>query len=94
MNWLVYIIYCSDNSFYTGITTDLERRFQQHQNQTGAKYFRGREAKEVVYVESNHDRSSASRREAVIKKLNRDGKLNLINSETNEIKQFNFANTD
>lgn len=85
MDWLVYIIECSDESFYTGITNNLERRFEQHNNQTGAKYFRGRKAVRVVYVERGHDRSSASQREAEIKKLNRGQKMALLSSVRNAL---------
>ena len=78
MNWLVYIIQCSDNTLYTGITNNLKRRMKQHATHRGAKYFRGRQPKAVVYVENGHDRSSASKREAAIKKLSRDKKQQLI----------------
>ncbi len=84
MDWLVYIIECSDDSFYTGITNNLERRFDQHKNKTGAKYFRGRQPVRVVYVERGHDRSSASRREVEIKGLSRGQKIALLSSLTNE----------
>ena len=77
-NWQVYIILCSDGSLYTGITTDIARRFNQHRLGTGAKYFRGRSPRQVVYLESGHDRSGASRREAAIKKLSRAEKRLLI----------------
>ena len=76
--WFVYMIHCSDDSYYTGITTDVERRFEQHKNKKGAKYFYGREPKEIVMIESGYDRSSASRREAEIKKYSRSDKLSLI----------------
>lgn len=78
MNWLVYIILCSDGSLYTGITNDIERRLRQHASQNGAKYFRGRQPGPVVYLEQGHDRSSASRREAAIKKLSSQAKRRLI----------------
>jgi len=72
LEWFVYMIRADDKSLYTGITTDLERRLKQHQSgRGGAKYFRGRQACEVVYTESGHDRSSASVREAQIKKMTR-----------------------
>lgn len=67
--WVVYIILCSDESLYTGITTDIVRRFNQHLHKKGAKYFRGREPIEVVYLESCTNRAHASRREAQIKRL-------------------------
>jgi len=82
MNWQVYIILCSDNSLYTGISTDVERRFAQHAAGTGAKYFRGRSPVRIVYLEKGHDRSSASRREIEIKRLRADEKKRLI--ETSE----------
>lgn len=78
MPWQVYIILCSDDSLYTGITTDIERRLAQHANGTGAKYFRGRSPQRLVYLESGHDRSSASRREAEIKRLRPAEKRQLI----------------
>jgi putative endonuclease len=74
-NWHVYIIRASDDSLYTGITTDLERRLEQHKTgKGGAKYFRGRQACDFVYTESGHNRSSASIREAQIKKMTRQQK--------------------
>ena len=81
MNWIVYIIRCSDDSLYTGITTGLERRFEEHRSHPrGARYFNGRNPVEVVYREDGHTRSSASRREWVIKKLSRQEKLLLIST--------------
>ena len=85
MNWQVYIILCSDDSLYTGITTDIERRFAQHIAGTGAKYFRGREPQHLVYLENDHNRSSASRREAQIKKLRPVDKRRLIASLNNRL---------
>ena len=77
--WYVYIIRATDQSLYTGITTDVERRFAEHPSgRAGAKYFRGRSPVELVLVESGYDRSSASIREAQIKKLSREQKLELI----------------
>ncbi|MEA3465524.1 MAG: GIY-YIG nuclease family protein [Thermodesulfobacteriota bacterium] len=80
MNWHVYIILCSDASLYTGITTDVERRFAQHTSGAGAKYFRACSPLRVVYVEAGHDRSSAGSREAQIKKLRPVDKRSLIAS--------------
>ncbi len=80
--WSLYIIEASDASLYTGITTDVERRFEEHLNcQRGAKYFNGRTPVKVVYREDGHTRSSASRREAEIKKLSRQAKGALIISQ-------------
>jgi putative endonuclease len=83
--WQVYMILCSDDSLYTGITIDLARRLEQHAGGAGARYFRGRRPRKVVYLESGHSRSSASRREAVIKRLGRTGKQKLIASSRNEL---------
>ena len=85
MNWHVYIILCTDNSLYTGITVDIDRRLSEHGGTLGAKYFRGRKPQQVVYLESGHTRSSASKREAVIKKLKRTDKVVLIESGKNEV---------
>ncbi|MDD2734765.1 MAG: GIY-YIG nuclease family protein [Desulfuromonadaceae bacterium] len=76
--WHVYIIRCSDNSLYTGITTDIDRRFRRHAVGKGAKYFRGRTPQQVVYREENHSRSSAARREYCIKRMNRAEKELLV----------------
>jgi putative endonuclease len=77
--WSLYIIEASDASLYTGITTDVERRFDEHsQGPRGARYFNGRNPLRIVYREDGHSRSSASRREAEIKKLSRDAKQQLI----------------
>lgn len=86
MNWQVYIILCSDRSLYTGITTDVERRFAQHLAGTGAKYFRGRSPHRLVYLECGHDRSSASRREVEIKRLRAADKRTLLTSSANQVK--------
>ncbi|HIJ95575.1 MAG TPA: GIY-YIG nuclease family protein [Desulfuromonadales bacterium] len=68
-NWFLYMILCSDDSLYTGITTDVERRFRQHADGFGAKYFRGRQPLRIVYMEDGHNRSSASSREYQIKQM-------------------------
>ena len=82
--WYVYIIRASDDSLYTGITTDVERRFNEHSGTPrGARFFRGRQPLEVVYTENHPDRSSALRREAVIKGLSRDLKLELVGDSHN-----------
>ncbi len=78
MNWFVYIIESNDNSYYTGITTDIERRFKQHVNGCGAKFFNSRTPIKVVYREDGHTRSSATKREVEIKKLCHSDKVELI----------------
>lgn len=78
MSWYVYIILCSDRSLYTGITTDPERRFRQHETGSGAKYFRGRKPLEIVYQEGHHTRSSAGCRELQIKRMTHGDKAALV----------------
>jgi putative endonuclease len=92
MNWQVYIILCTDNSLYTGITTDIERRLAQHGTTLGAKYFRGRLPRRVVFLETGHSRSTASKREAAIKKLPRADKEALIDSTDNEARLLSSVN--
>jgi putative endonuclease len=78
-DWFVYIIEAENGNLYTGITTDLERRFSEHQSkQGGARFFHTSAAKQMVFHEPHPDRSSASKREATIKKLSRKAKLALI----------------
>ena len=78
-NWFVYIIEAENGNLYTGITTNLERRFTEHQSkQGGARFFHTSAAKKMVFHESHPDRSSASKREAAIKKLSRKAKIDLI----------------
>ncbi len=77
-DWVVYIVRCSDGSLYTGITTNVERRFEEHRSGRGAKYFRGREPVEITYTETCEGRSAASRREAEIKRMSRQEKLDLV----------------
>ena len=65
--WVLYIIKCRDNSLYTGITNDLQRRISSHLKGTGAKYTKGKGPFEVLYTEQHEDRSGASKREYQIK---------------------------
>ena len=79
MNY-VYIIECSDGTFYTGWTNNLEKRIYAHSKGIGAKYTRGRGPVKLMYHETFEDKVDAMKREAEIKKLNRKAKLSLINS--------------
>ena len=79
MNWFVYMIRSDDGSLYTGVTTDVERRFKEHSGgKRRARFFQGRKPLEVVYTESGHTRSTACIREAEIKKLSRMQKVALV----------------
>lgn len=74
----VYIIECGDGTYYTGYTTDIERRLAAHRDGTGAKYTRGRGPFELLYVERFSTRSAALRREAEIKSYSRSRKEQLL----------------
>ncbi len=76
--WTVYILECADKTLYTGITNDMENRLAKHANGTGAKYTRGRAPYKIVYQELHRTKGRALKREAEIKSLGRDKKLNLI----------------
>lgn len=141
--WLVYMIRCDDDSLYTGITTDMARRWNEHSSwnensswnersgwsehdsssernneekidrlhggrckdavgvaenspsttklNRGAKFFRGRKPLQLAYIESGHNRSSASRREAAIKQLSRAAKLQLLTADRNELHTLDRA---
>ncbi|MCP5381110.1 MAG: GIY-YIG nuclease family protein [Kordiimonadaceae bacterium] len=80
-DWVLYILKCGDDSLYTGITNDLEKRLSDHEAGNGAKYTRGRGPFQLVYSEKLKNRSEASKREAQIKKLSRTEKQQLINQD-------------
>ena len=76
--WYVYVLRCADGTLYTGITTDVTRRLEEHNRGAGAKYTRRRTPVTLLFIEAAEDRSSASRREHAIKGLTRRGKLELV----------------
>lgn len=76
--WWVYILRCADGSLYTGVTTDLARRFAEHNSGTASKYTRSRLPVTMVYREAKRGRGVALRREAAIKALTRPQKEALI----------------
>ena len=78
--WKLYILRCGDGSLYTGITTDVQKRFEAHQNGKGAKYTRGRTPLELVYRETCGSHSEALKREIQIKRLSREQKQQLVDS--------------
>jgi len=79
MNY-VYILKCSDKTYYTGWTNNLEKRVRLHNNKKGAKYTRGRTPVDLVYFETFESKSNAMKREYEIKKMTRKKKEELINS--------------
>ena len=77
--YFVYIIQCADQTLYTGITTDLDRRIKEHNDsKLGAKYTKVRRPVKLVYSASFINRSEASKEEARIKKLSRTQKIDLL----------------
>lgn len=80
--WYLYILRCKDNTLYTGITTNVEKRLQQHRSGKGAKYTRGRAPLELVYQQVCKDHTEALKREAFVKKLTRKDKEALILKNT------------
>lgn len=86
--YFVYILECSDKSLYTGITTDLKRRFEQHKNKKGGAYTKTHTVTKIVYTENFKTRGEALKRESEIKSWRQDKKLNLItHSKSNEPRQ-------
>ncbi len=73
------MIRTSDAQLYTGITTDMQRRWQEHlSGKGGARYFRARKPQAICFLEEHPDRSSASKREAAIKKISKTEKELLV----------------
>ena len=79
--WYLYILRCGDDTLYTGITIDVEKRLEQHRSGKGAKYTRGRGPLELVYRETCDSHSDALKRELEMKKMSRQEKLRFIFGE-------------
>jgi putative endonuclease len=80
-HWYIYILRCRDNSLYTGVTTDCERRLHEHNHSPrGAKYTRARRPVVLAYQEQAANRSEAQRREAQVKRLTPAQKEALIHT--------------
>ncbi len=81
--WFVYILRCCDDSLYTGVALDINKRLDQHNgiDKNGAKYTQARRPVELVYQESSVSRSEACKREYVIKCLNKQQKEQLIKQQ-------------
>ena len=79
MTWYTYIVKCSDNTLYTGITNNLKRRIEEHNDDAmGAKYTRSRRPVKLVYSEGFASRSEAAKREASIKRMRVKEKRGLL----------------
>lgn len=79
--YFVYILVCKDGSLYTGITTDVARRFAEHKKGVGGNYTRSHEVKKIVYTERRKNRSLALKREAEIKSWPRQKKLHVLKKD-------------
>jgi putative endonuclease len=79
--WVVYILQCIDETLYTGITNNLEKRIKQHNSNKGSKYTRGRGPVKLVFSISVDDKSQAAKEEYRIKKLTKEKKLELIKNK-------------
>ncbi len=76
--YFVYLLQCADGSIYTGVTTNVERRFEEHKRGTASHYTSAKKVKKLLYTETHPNRSEAQKREAEIKKWPRTKKLQLI----------------
>jgi putative endonuclease len=76
--WSLYILRCNDGSFYTGVTTDIDRRFRKHQDGRASRYTRTRRPVALIYQERCGSRSQALSRECAVKALGRKGKEKLV----------------
>ena len=77
--WYLYVLRCSDDTLYTGVTTDPHRRLREHNTSNrGAKYTNTRRPTQMVYCEEHEDRSSAQKAEHKFKKLTREQKEKII----------------
>lgn len=78
--WFLYVLLCSDGTYYTGITNSLKRRLKEHNSSTkGAKYTKTRRPVKLIYFEDYPDRSSAQKAECQFKKMSRKQKEIVIN---------------
>ncbi|MGE4350256.1 MAG: GIY-YIG nuclease family protein [Candidatus Berkiella sp.] len=91
-DWYLYIIQCKDNSLYTGISVDVQKRFREHVEQTPkcAKYLRGRQPLTLVFIALVGEKSQALKMENVVKKLSKRAKLKLIHSKKAELALFSL----
>ena len=77
-DYYVYVLRCADDSYYTGYTTDPDRRLAEHNAGEGAKYTRGRTPVDLIYLEAHDSKSAAMSREYEIKQLRRSEKEQII----------------
>ena len=83
--WVVYLVRCSDNSLYCGISNDFESRLIEHNSGKGAKYTRSRRPVELIAISPEMTKSEALKLEYRIKQLPADKKISILKSKENEI---------
>lgn len=83
--WVVYMLECKDGSYYTGITNEIQRRIEEHNDSSpkskAARYTRARQPVKLIYTQNCENRKEASKREFAIKKLSRVQKEKIITSK-------------
>jgi putative endonuclease len=84
MTYYVYVILCTDGSFYTGYTKNIDTRIKLHESGKGARYTRMHKPQKIAYLELFDTRAQAMKREKAIKRLTHQQKFNLINSRSNK----------
>jgi len=96
VEWFLYLIRCKGGQLYTGITTDVERRFSEHQAGTGAKYLRGKTPLALVFQQKIGSRSEALKVEAAIKQLTKADKETIITTGWPEkyLKKFKLSTSN
>lgn len=88
-SWYIYIVQCADQSLYTGISTDLLRRIEEHNSSpNGAKYTKARRPVRLVYFEQSESRSEASKREHALKRLSPTDKRQLVTDASQDCQQL------
>ncbi|MDD4202638.1 MAG: GIY-YIG nuclease family protein [Candidatus Omnitrophica bacterium] len=89
--YFVYIVQCNNNSLYTGITTDVNRRVSEHNKGKGGNFTSAYRPVNLLYQEQYPDRSQASKREEQIKRWTRKKKLALINGDKEKLKRLSIS---
>jgi putative endonuclease len=84
--YYIYILRCEDKSLYTGITTDVERRFKEHRSGTGGRYTRSHKPEKIMYRENAATRSDALKREAEIKSWSHEKKMRFVRTSSHAVR--------
>ena len=87
-DWYLYLVRCRDDSLYTGISTDVDRRFKAHQAEVGAKYLKGRGPLKLVYKEKIGDKRMACRVEHMVKRWPKSKKERLVHARRGGLRRI------